>query len=253
MNTSASKCKNELCTIHNLQVSINVQTQTFLHITSAFHLDTCRYIFLNVGGWGRKSAIKTKLNKEYEWNSGTLAMQKRCGITFRNHFIKLFSNWQVMSGVRSAETLQQRHLDMNSGKQKGFSTIKSSGWLTWSFSGLSEMSFRLLEVRFRWVVVGLSVRTHQHWTVKPASLYSKNGALSGKYRWQRSKKRQWPRQFAQHAAPKKKERQTVEDRNERSSSPLNSHLSDTGWSAPEDKLLTTQRSIGVWRKTFKFS
>ena len=228
MNTSASKCKNELCTIHNLQVSINVQTQTFLHITSVFHLDTCRYIFLNVGGWGRKSAIKTKLNKEYEWNSGTLAMQKRCGITFRNHFIK-------------------------SGKQKGFSTIKSSGWLTWSFSGLSEMSFRLLEVRFRWVVVGLSVRTHQPWTVKPASLYSKNGALSGKYRWQRSKKRQWPRQFAQHAAPKKKERQTVEDRNERSSSPLNSHLSDTGWSAPEDKLLTTQRSIGVWRKTFKFS
>lgn len=52
--------------------------------------------------------------------------------------------------------------------------------------------------------MGLSVRAHQPRTVRPASLYSKNGALSGKNRWQRSKKRQWPRQFAPHAAPKKK-------------------------------------------------
>lgn len=31
--------------------------------------------------------------------------------------------------------------------------------LTWSFSGLSEMSFRLVEVRFLWVMAGLPVRT----------------------------------------------------------------------------------------------
>lgn len=31
--------------------------------------------------------------------------------------------------------------------------------LTWSFSGLSEMSFRLVEVRFLWVMAGLPART----------------------------------------------------------------------------------------------
>lgn len=42
-----------------------------------------------------------------------------------------------------------------------------SAGLTWSFSGLSDMSFRLLEVRFRWVVVGLSVEKE----INPKQLY----------------------------------------------------------------------------------
>lgn len=38
--------------------------------------------------------------------------------------------------------------------------------LTWSFSGLSEMSFRLEEVRFLWVMAGLPEKKQKQTLIK---------------------------------------------------------------------------------------
>lgn len=47
--------------------------------------------------------------------------------------------------------------------------------LTCSFSGLSEMSFMLLDVRFRWVVVGLSIKTTEKLALKLTFIHRGEG------------------------------------------------------------------------------
>lgn len=81
------------------------------------------------------------------------------------------------------------------------STADAWGRPTWSFSGLSETSFRLVDVRFLGVVVGLSVQTGQHWLVRPAS-----PPLWSKTQEEKRMAEKWPRKLAPHMLCRKKKK-----------------------------------------------
>lgn len=131
-----------------------------------------RQRWLEVGSWRRPSSWSSSRSDYFQFNG----METK----------KAFSNKNL--------SFKQQKLEAKWSQ----SDTNTEQWLrlTWSFSGLSEMSFRLLEVRFLWAVVGLSVGTE----TKGFTFTRIREKMRRRWR-RRPRKDQRPRAFAPHAVP----------------------------------------------------